>query len=98
ESRPHEQPAHLGEFAEVEVRIGREDLGRAKIVHELERLQLGYTHARLLEHRREVVPVWSELDEAALVDRTRGARLPPWLERADQVAAPVVLHVQVAVQ
>ena len=98
EPRRDEQPAHLGELAQVEVRVRREALRRPQVVLELERPQLGQPLAGLLEHGSEVVPVRPELDEPALVDRAGRARLPPRLEGADQVAAPVVPDVEVAVE
>ena len=91
-------PGTSGHVPELEVRVGREALGRAQVVREADRLDLGHALARALQHGREVVPVGAELHEAVGRDLAGALRLPVGLERADQVAAPVVTDVQVRVE
>ena len=59
----HEQAGHLGELAQLEVRVGREALGRPQVVREPDRLELGQALSGVRQHRREVIPVGAELDE-----------------------------------
>jgi len=98
EPRRNEQPGDLGHVSEVEVRIGREALGRPQVVREADRPDLGDPLARPREHGSEVIPVGPELHEAVGGDLIGGLGLAVRFERADQVSAPVVPDVEVGVE
>ena len=83
QARRHEQvPAPRGTRPSMEVRVGREALGRAQEVLEPERLAAPGSRSRACaEHRREVIPVRAELGEPAGRDVAGRLRLALRLER-----------------
>ena len=99
EPRRDPQAGHLGELAQMEVRVGREALGGAQVVREPRvAVQDRQPLPERRQHRREVVPVLAELDEAAGPDVPRSPRLPLRLEGAEQEPSPVRADVEVRVQ
>ncbi len=93
-----EEAGHLGHEAQLEVGIGREALRRAEVVPEAEIGEGRDAVAGRREHRREVIPVRPELDEALGGDARGRKRLAVRLERADHEPAAVVADVQVAIE